>query len=95
MTEMYKGAPVILVPAATGEAPLGLSYTGDSRMNTPWTALGTPAISVPMPVGSGLPLGLQLTAAPGRDAQVLRAAVDLHRILNGRSRQKVSSLFRR
>lgn len=88
MTEMYKATAVILVPAATGEAPLGLSYTGDSRMNTPWTALGTPAMSVPMPVGNGLPLGLQLTAAPGRDAQVLRAAVALHRILNGRSRQK-------
>ncbi len=82
MTEMYKETPVILVPAATGEAPLGISYTGDSRMNTPWTALGTPAISVPMPVGNGLPLGLQLTAAPGQDARVLRTAVGLDDILN-------------
>jgi len=82
MTEMYKATPVILVPAATGQAPLGISYTGDSRMNTPWTALGTPAVSVPMPVGKGLPLGLQLTAAPGQDAQVLRTAAGLHGIFN-------------
>jgi Asp-tRNA(Asn)/Glu-tRNA(Gln) amidotransferase A subunit family amidase len=57
VAEMYKATPVILVPAATGPAPLGLSSTGDSRMNSPWTALGTPAISIPLPVPSGLPLG--------------------------------------
>ena len=83
MTEIYKTTPVVLVPAATGPAPLGLSSTGNSRMNAPWTALGTPAISVPMPVGDGLPLGLQLTAAPGEDARVLRAAARLDRVLNG------------
>jgi len=44
-------------------------------MNAPWTALGTPAISIPMPVGNGLPLGIQLTAAHGQDARVLQSAV--------------------
>ncbi len=82
--ERYQTTPVILVPSATGPAPLGLASTGDSTMNTPWTALGTPAISVPMPVGDHLPLGLQLTAAPGEDARVLRAAVRVHRILTGK-----------
>jgi Asp-tRNA(Asn)/Glu-tRNA(Gln) amidotransferase A subunit family amidase len=81
VTEMYAATPVILVPAATGPAPLGLSYTGDAKMNSPWTALGTPAISIPMPVAAGLPLGLQLTAAPGADARVLRTAVRVERIL--------------
>lgn len=79
--EIYKTTPVILVPAATGPAPLGLQSTGDARMNSPWTALGTPAISIPMPVGDALPLGLQLTAAAGEDARLLRAAERLHRIL--------------
>jgi amidase len=82
VTEMYKATPVILAPAATGPAPRGLAYTGDPRMNAPWTALGTPAISIPLPV-SGLPLGLQLTAAPGEDARVLRAAARLQSIVNG------------
>jgi Asp-tRNA(Asn)/Glu-tRNA(Gln) amidotransferase A subunit family amidase len=83
MTEMFKVTPVILTPAATGPAPFGLASTGDARMNSPWTALGTPAISIPMLVGTDLPLGLQLTADQGQDARVLRTAVRLHGILNG------------
>jgi Asp-tRNA(Asn)/Glu-tRNA(Gln) amidotransferase A subunit family amidase len=85
VTELYKVTPVILVPAATGPAPRGLASTGDARMNAPWTALGTPAISIPMPVvsgtASGLPLGLQLTANHGEDARVIRTAVQLHTVL--------------
>ena len=80
MAELYKTTPIILAPAATGAAPEGLSYTGDPRINAPWTGLGTPAVSIPMPVG-GLPLGLQVTANRGEDARVLRAAVQLHRAL--------------
>jgi Asp-tRNA(Asn)/Glu-tRNA(Gln) amidotransferase A subunit family amidase len=72
--ELFKATPVILTPAAPGPAPLGLSTTGDPRMNSPWTALGTPAISVPMPLASGLPMGLQLTANLGQDATLLQAA---------------------
>jgi amidase len=81
VAEIYKATPVILVPAATGPAPMGLTSTGDARMNGPWTALGTPAISIPMPVANGLPLGLQLTADHGQDARVLRAAVKLYGML--------------
>jgi Asp-tRNA(Asn)/Glu-tRNA(Gln) amidotransferase A subunit family amidase len=77
--EMFKSTPVILTPAAPGPAPLGLESTGDPRMNAPWTALGTPAVSIPMPVASGLPLGLQLTADLGQDARVLQAALLLQR----------------
>jgi Asp-tRNA(Asn)/Glu-tRNA(Gln) amidotransferase A subunit family amidase len=51
-------------------------------MNAPWTALGTPAISIPMPVAGGLPLGLQLTADHGQDARVLQTALRIHGILN-------------
>jgi Asp-tRNA(Asn)/Glu-tRNA(Gln) amidotransferase A subunit family amidase len=78
---VYETTPIVLVPAATGPAPLGLSFTGDARMNAPWTALGTPAISIPMPVADGLPLGLQLTAARGQDRRLLRAARRVQRAL--------------
>ena len=37
LSELYKTTPVIIVPAATGAAPQGLSYTGDPRINAPWT----------------------------------------------------------
>ena len=81
VSSAFKTTPVILTPAATGPAPLGLASTGDSRMNSPWTALGTPAISIPMPVSTGLPLGLQLTAEHGQEARVLHTAKRLAAIL--------------
>src|SRR4029079_10814493 len=81
MTELYKATPVILVPSATGPAPSGLTSTGDARMNAPWTALGTPAISIQLRVRSAPPLWLQLTAEHGEDARVIRAAVRLHALL--------------
>ena len=79
--EQFKRTPVILTPAAMGPAPTGLASTGDPRMNAPWTALGTPAVSIPMPVGTALPLGLQLTADRGGEARVLRTAVRLQNML--------------
>jgi Asp-tRNA(Asn)/Glu-tRNA(Gln) amidotransferase A subunit family amidase len=81
IAELFKVTPVILTPAAVGPAPLGLASTGDPRMNAPWTAVGTPAISIPLPVPNGLPLGLQLSAAFGDDARALRAAVHLQSLL--------------
>lgn len=82
MAEMYKSTPVILVPAATGPAPIGLAATGDPRMNSPWTALGTPAISIPIPISDSPPLGLQLTADYGQDARVIRTAAHVERVLS-------------
>jgi Asp-tRNA(Asn)/Glu-tRNA(Gln) amidotransferase A subunit family amidase len=86
MAEIFKSTPVILTPAATGPAPLGLLNTGDPRMNAPWTALGTPAMSIPMPVASGLPLGLQMTADLGQDSRVLQAALLLQKHFNAGSK---------
>lgn len=80
MSEVFAGVPVILVPAATGPAPSGLESTGDPALNAPWTALGTPAISIPMPV-AGLPLGLQLTAERGDDRRLLGTAAAVQRLL--------------
>jgi amidase len=85
MSEIYKRTPAILVPAAAGPAPSGLASTGDPRMNAPWTALGTPAISMPTGTHDGLPLGLQLTADRDEDARVLRTALQLTSALDSRS----------
>ena len=80
--EIFKSTPVILTPAAPGPAPLGLSNTGDPKMDAPWTALGTPAMSIPMPLATGLPLGLQLAADLGQDSRVLQAALLLQQRFN-------------
>lgn len=65
---------VILTPSAPGEAPR-LAATGDPLFNRAWTALGVPAITLPAGTGAlGLPLGVQLIGAKGRDARLLAAA---------------------
>ena len=59
-------------PSATGPAPEGLTSTGDSNMNLPWTHAGMPAISLPAgKAQNGLPLGIQLVAPFGADEQLL------------------------
>ncbi|MEH6627274.1 MAG: amidase [Motiliproteus sp.] len=65
----------ILTPAATGEAPQGLESTGNPVFCTPWSLFGVPSISLPILQGSsGLPIAVQLTAAKGDDARLLRTA---------------------
>jgi Asp-tRNA(Asn)/Glu-tRNA(Gln) amidotransferase A subunit family amidase len=75
IAQVFEQYDVILTPAALGPAPATLASTGDPRMNAPWTGLGCPALSVPLPVAQGaLPLGLQLSASPGRDGLLLHYA---------------------
>jgi Asp-tRNA(Asn)/Glu-tRNA(Gln) amidotransferase A subunit family amidase len=81
MASTYRETPVMLVPAAVGPAPFSLASTGDPRMNSPWTALGTPAVTIPTGAHEGLPLGLQLTAARGDDARLLHAAVRVEALI--------------
>ncbi len=79
MDVVFREYPVLLTPSAPGAPPEGLASTGDPRMNAPWTGLGCPAISIPMVRGevSRMPLGLQITAASGRDGELLDAAAKL------------------
>jgi Asp-tRNA(Asn)/Glu-tRNA(Gln) amidotransferase A subunit family amidase len=73
--------PAVLSPSAPGAAPLGLASTGDPVHNAPWTALGTPAISIPLSTG-GPPLGLQVTAAYGRDDALVAMAASAAGLLS-------------
>ena len=78
---LFERTPIILSPAAVGPAPFSLASTGDPRMNAPWTALGVPAMTIPMGEAGGLPLGLQLVADRGEDLRVLHAAMHLESVL--------------
>lgn len=73
MEALFAKYPVLLSRAAPGPAPAGLASTGDPRMNAPWTGIGVPAITIPLP-GPGLPLGLQLTAGRRQEALLLASA---------------------
>ncbi|HEY4265779.1 MAG TPA: amidase [Micropepsaceae bacterium] len=66
---------VLLVPCVTGEAPRGLASTGDTRFQEFWTALHTPAITLPTHKGPhGLPIGIQLVGQLYADEILLSAA---------------------
>ncbi|MFN0170892.1 MAG: amidase [Bryobacteraceae bacterium] len=73
--KLFEEFGLLATPAAVGPAPAGLSSTGDPRMNAPWTGLGVPAISIPMPAGTSLPLGLQLAGPWNQDGGLLAAAM--------------------
>jgi Asp-tRNA(Asn)/Glu-tRNA(Gln) amidotransferase A subunit family amidase len=74
----------ILAPSAAGEAPAGLSSTGDPVFQKIWHGLNLPAINVPALQGeNGLPVGVQIIGRPWSDSTILhhsewiRCALDL------------------
>lgn len=72
----------VLTLPAFGEAPEGLSYTGDAEYCAPWTLLGVPAISMPAGFGKkGLPLGLQVVGKYREDHRTLSVAKWIESIL--------------
>ena len=81
VSEMFWEYPALLSAAAHGPAPEGLASTGDPAPNAPWTALGVPAISVPLPI-EGAPLGLQMAAAWGRDDALIAVAERAERLMS-------------
>ena len=59
--EVFSRFDAILAPAATGEAPKGLEFTGNPIFCSLWSFIGTPAIALPFSQSqNGLPLGVQL-----------------------------------
>ncbi len=66
----------LLVPSAAGEAPEGLSATGDQRWQSMWTFLHAPAISLPTHKGpKGLPVGTKFIGGFHRDDHLLAVAL--------------------
>jgi len=65
----------IITLSARGVAPQGLGATGDPVFCTLWTLTGFPSLNLPLLASSeGLPIGVQLVGAPGRDERLLRTA---------------------
>ena len=62
-------------PSAPGEAPEGLTSTGDPIFSRGWTLLGGPAITLPLGAGANhLPLGVQLSANLHQDDKLVAHA---------------------
>ncbi|GHA02112.1 amidase [Novosphingobium arvoryzae] len=72
---LFEEVSLLLVPAAPGAAPQGLSATGNPAFQRIWTALGTPCLGFPFWWrDDGLPLGAQIIGPVGGDRQLLADA---------------------
>lgn len=73
---------VLLCPSAPGEAPKGLSATGNPIFSRMGTALRVPCLSIPGLSGhSSLPIGVQLVGRYKDDRRVLAIGEWLHALL--------------
>jgi Asp-tRNA(Asn)/Glu-tRNA(Gln) amidotransferase A subunit family amidase len=71
---LLAGYDVLLLGVAN-PAPASRANTGDTTPPMPWTFWGFPVLTLPVARSAGgLPIGIQLVAAPGADARLLRAA---------------------
>jgi Asp-tRNA(Asn)/Glu-tRNA(Gln) amidotransferase A subunit family amidase len=83
MEAVFQNFDILLTPSTTTPAPKGLSSTGDPMFQSPWTTCGIPAITIPSGLSeSGLPLGIQLAAAPFDEETLLAAAHWCEGVLN-------------
>jgi aspartyl-tRNA(Asn)/glutamyl-tRNA(Gln) amidotransferase subunit A len=75
MAGMLQGYDVVLTPATPAPAPRDLNTTGDAAFQSPWTSSGLPTVVIPSGMSQdGLPLGIQLAAAPWQEGKLLGAA---------------------
>jgi len=78
LVDVFHDLDAVLTPAAVGEAPAGLAFTGDPIFCRVWTLLHCPAISLPLLHGPhGLPVGVQVVGPPGADDSLLGLAEEL------------------
>jgi Asp-tRNA(Asn)/Glu-tRNA(Gln) amidotransferase A subunit family amidase len=72
LLQIMDGIDALVVPAATGEAPVGLDSTGDATFSLFWSLLGPPCATVPAATGAaGLPIGVQFVGRFGHDEELL------------------------
>jgi Asp-tRNA(Asn)/Glu-tRNA(Gln) amidotransferase A subunit family amidase len=75
LSGVFDEVDVLLTLSAPGAPPKGLGSTGDPRYNRLWTLMGVPCVNVPALVAEGgLPVGVQIIARFGADAQALAVA---------------------
>ena len=86
ITDMHllaEQADVLLTPSTPTPALADLTNTGNTMFQGPWTSSGLPTITIPSGLAeSGLPMGLQIIAAPFREERLLAAARWCERVLD-------------
>ena len=75
MQDALADVDVLLTPATPSAAPRDRTTTGSPIFQSGWTSAGLPAISIPSGLDEGgMPLGVQLAAAPFDETRLLAAA---------------------
>ena len=81
LAEAMKDLDLLLTPSAPGEAPAGLSSTGDTSFNILSTWTYTPCVTLPVFTGpAGLPVGIQLIGHRNQDHRMLEGAQAVYRL---------------
>jgi len=78
--QLLAGPTIILAPATDGYAPVLSDRTGEQKLQSLWTVAGVPSLATPCGKLDGLPLGVQIIAASGRDDLALAAAQLIERV---------------
>jgi len=72
---LFEHYDALITAAAPGEAPLGLTSTGNAAFQRIWTVTGVPTLTLPKLEGpNAMPIGVQVIGKRGRDADLFRAA---------------------
>jgi amidase len=72
----------LIAPCVQGEAPLGLAYSGDPRLQAIWTLLHVPTIGLPTHRGpNNLPVSIQIVGPRYGDSRLLQVALGIWHIL--------------
>jgi Asp-tRNA(Asn)/Glu-tRNA(Gln) amidotransferase A subunit family amidase len=75
LAAVFEHYDVLLVPCVPGEAPKGLTSTGDPSLQAIWTALHTPTMTLPSHRGpNNLPVGIQLVGQRHDDDRLIACA---------------------
>jgi len=83
LADAMKNIDLLLTPSAPGEAPAGLSSTGDTSFNILSTWTYTPCVTLPAFTGpTGLPVGIQLIGHRNQDHRMLEAAQAVYQALS-------------
>jgi len=79
LPQVFDGCDVLVAPSTSGEAPPGITATGDPLFNRMWTLLHVPCVHVPIARGPhGLPIGVSVVGSIGDDRRTLLAADWIH-----------------
>jgi aspartyl-tRNA(Asn)/glutamyl-tRNA(Gln) amidotransferase subunit A len=87
--EMFANADLLITPTSPGPAfEFGEGRLVYLRNTAPWNLLGLPTVSIPCGfTAGGLPIGLQITGAAGRDDAVLALAAAYQKVTDWHARR--------